>query len=85
METQEPFPRDVAEQGSTRLLGRALIDTFGQGWERGNLDLLMSVYADNVVFVETPFSSALKGVDEVRRYWADTPYHQSEVKRSHLL
>ena len=39
----------------------------------------MSVYAEDVVFVETPFSNSLKGLEEVRRYWADTPYHQSEV------
>jgi ketosteroid isomerase-like protein len=39
----------------------------------------MSVYAEDVIFVETPFSSSLKGREEVRRYWADTPYQQSEV------
>ena len=39
----------------------------------------MSVFAEDVVFVETPFSSSLKGLEEVRRFWADTPYHQSEV------
>src|SRR5918994_4992013 len=79
MEIQESSGRGVAEQGDTRLLGRTRIDTFGQGWERGNLDLLISVYAEDVVFVETPFSNSLKGIEEVRRYWADTPYHQSEV------
>ena len=79
MDSQECSATGAPEQGTTRLLGRTLIDTFGQGWERGNLDLLMSVYADDVVFVETPFSHPLKGAEEVRRYWADTPYHQSEV------
>jgi len=79
MESQESSGRGTAEQGDTRLLGRTLIDTFGQGWERGDLDLLMSVYAEDVIFVETPFSNSLKGREEVRRYWADTPYQQSEV------
>jgi ketosteroid isomerase-like protein len=79
MESEKSSEGGVAEQGATRLLGRTLIDTFGQGWERGNLELLMSVYTEDVVFVETPFSKSLNGVEEVRRYWADTPYHQSEV------
>jgi ketosteroid isomerase-like protein len=79
MEIEESFGGGVTEQGATRLLGRTLIDTFGQGWERGNLELLMSVYTEDVVFVETPFSNSLKGAEEVRRYWADTPYQQSEV------
>ena len=52
---------------------------FGQGLVKGRLDLLMSVYTPDVVFVETPFSEPLRGIDAVRRYWADVPYHQSEV------
>ena len=67
------------EQGVSQVLGRGLIDTFGEGWGRGNLDLLMSVYTPDVVFVETPFSAPLKGSDAVRQYWADVPYSQSEV------
>lgn len=79
METQEHPQTSLNEQGTTRDLGRALIDIFGEGWSRGDLDLLMSVYADEVVFVETPFSDPLRGIEAVRRYWADVPYHQSEV------
>lgn len=39
----------------------------------------MSVYTPDVVFVETPFSEPLKGIDAVRRFWGDAPYTQSEV------
>jgi ketosteroid isomerase-like protein len=63
----------------TRELGRSLIDDFGQGWSRGNVDLLMSVFADDMVFVETPFSEPLRGAESVRRYWLEVPLHQSEV------
>lgn len=63
----------------TRELGRALIDDFGQGWSRGNVDLLMSVFGDEIVFVETPFSEPLRGTESVRRYWLEVPLHQSEV------
>ena len=63
----------------TRLLGRTLVDTFGKGWERGNVELMMSVYAPDAVFIETPFSAPLAGSEAIRGYWAEMPYHQSEV------
>jgi ketosteroid isomerase-like protein len=63
----------------TRELGRSLIDILGQGWSRGNVDLLMSVFAADMVFLETPFSEPLRGAEAVRRYWLEVPLHQSEV------
>jgi len=61
------------------VLGRSLIDIFGQGWARGDPDLLMSVFAPDMVFLETPFSQPLRGAEAVRRYWLEVPLHQSEV------
>lgn len=66
-------------EAETRALGRALIDTFGQGWSGAKVDLLLSVYASEAVFIETPFSSPLRGLEEIGRYWRNVPYHQSEV------
>jgi ketosteroid isomerase-like protein len=63
----------------TRELGRSLIDRFGQGWSRGNVDLLMSVFAGEMGFLGTPFSDPLHGAEAVRRYWREVPLHQSEV------
>ncbi len=63
----------------TRLIGRTLVDTFGKGWERGNVELMMSVYAPDAVFIETPFSAPLAGSEAIRGYWAEMPYNQSEV------
>ena len=63
----------------TRALGRELIDTFGRGWSRARIDDLMSVFTDDAVFLETPFSSPLKGREAVRSYWKDVPYHQTEI------
>lgn len=80
---EECPPEIVAEQGpssdATRALGRTLIDTFGKGWARGNVELLMSVYAPDVVFIETPFSEPLRGTEAVTAYWREVPYNQSEV------
>jgi ketosteroid isomerase-like protein len=65
-----------------RTLGRSLIDTFGMGWSSGNIELLMSVYASDAVFIETPFTSPLRGTDAIRGYWNEVPYNQSEISFS---
>lgn len=62
-----------------RALGRSLIDTFGIGWSTGDIGLLMSVYASDAVFIETPFTPPLRGTDAIRGYWNEVPYHQSEI------
>lgn len=63
----------------TRALGRSLIDTFGTGWSKGSIELLMSVFAPEPVFIETPFSEPHRGEPAVRRFWIEVPLHQSEI------
>src|SRR6266571_3474416 len=41
---------------------RVLIDTFGKGWEQGEVDTICSVFTDDAVFLETPFSSPDRGM-----------------------
>lgn len=60
-------------------LGRNLIDTFGRGWTKLRVDLIASAFAPEAVFLETPFSEPIRGLDGIKKYWADVPYHQSEV------
>lgn len=64
---------------TTAELGRQLIDTFGRGWSKLRVDLIAEVFSSEAVFVETPFSEPIRGLDGIRKYWADVPYHQSEV------
>ena len=64
---------------TTAELGRQLIDTFGRGWSKLRVDLIASAFAPEAVFLETPFSEPLRGVEAIRKYWSDVPYHQSEV------
>ena len=65
--------------GELRQLGRTLVDEFGRGWSKAKVDVMMSVFAPESVFQETPFSEPLRGQDAVRGYWADVPLHQSEI------
>ena len=63
----------------TPRLGRDLIDSFGRGWAKANIELLMSVFAPEAVYIETPFSEPLRGAAAIRRFWAEVPLHQSEI------
>jgi ketosteroid isomerase-like protein len=58
---------------------RALVDTFGGGWERGDVDTICSVFAPDAVFIETPFSAPDRGVTAIRAYWKDIPALQAEI------
>lgn len=63
----------------TRTLGRELMDTLARGWSRARLDTIMSVFAEDAVFLETPFAKPTVGLAEIRKWWADVPYNQSEI------
>jgi ketosteroid isomerase-like protein len=80
MSTEE-LPQTVAPEQAhdTRELGRSLIDTFGKGWAKANVDQLASVFARDAVFLETPFSEPIQGEDAIRRWWLDVPFSQSEI------
>jgi ketosteroid isomerase-like protein len=63
----------------THALGRELMDTLAKGWSRPKLELIMSIFAEDAVFLETPFAQPCSGPAAIRRWWADVPYNQSEI------
>lgn len=73
----DPSPTPVID---TAALGRQLVDTFGKGWAKGDVELLLSVFTADAVFLEAPFSTPAEGSEAIRAYWIETPYHQSEAK-----
>lgn len=62
-----------------RTVASSLAEAFAQGWSRASLDMIMSVFAPEARFIETPFSKPHEGIDTVRDYWRDVPHHQSEI------
>lgn len=62
-----------------RAVARNLTDTLAKGWEKGRIDQIMTVFNDEAVFVETPFSAPLTGVVAIRQWMSDIPYAQSET------
>ena len=75
----DPAPPAASTPVDTRALGRALVDTFGKGWAKGDVPLLMSVFADEAVFIETPFGEPRRGREAILQYWRDVPVHQAEI------
>ncbi|MEZ4455411.1 MAG: nuclear transport factor 2 family protein [Gemmatimonadales bacterium] len=63
-----------------RAVARRLVDAFINAWSRADVAALVGGFSENAVFYETPFSDPMIGTDAIRRYWADVPYHQSEIK-----
>ena len=58
---------------------RELVDAFGKGWVKGDVDAICSVFSDDAVFIETPFSPPDSGLAAIRAYWRDIPLTQAEV------
>ena len=68
------------EAEDTATLGRRLVDSFGQGWQRTDPQALLAVFAPDAVLLESPFGAPLTGIAAIREYWQDLSFHQSEVK-----
>ena len=79
MDIAGPTPTAAQAAPDTRALGRRLVDEFGAGWSRANIDQLVAVFAPEAVFLETPFSEPTRGLEAIRRWWGDVPYSQSEI------
>jgi ketosteroid isomerase-like protein len=63
----------------TREQARDLVDTFARGWSKAQVDTLLSAFAPDAIFIETPFADPLQGNEAIRKYWSDVPYHQAEI------
>jgi ketosteroid isomerase-like protein len=67
------------DYSSMRTTARQLADQLAEGWSKGRPDVMVAVFADQPVFVETPFSTPLTGTDAIRQWASDIPYYQSEA------
>jgi hypothetical protein len=73
--TDSAMPDAAAMRG----IARQLADQLAEGWSKGRPDLMVGVFADDPVFIETPFSMPLTGTDAIRQWASDIPYYQSEA------
>lgn len=69
----------TASADPLRSQARELIDSFARGWAKGQIDLILSVFNTDAVFIETPFAEPMRGSEAIRRYWSEVPANQSEI------
>lgn len=55
------------------------METFGRGWEQGDIDLLLSVFTPDAVYLETPFSREDKGTAAIRKAWEGVRLSHADV------
>ena len=67
--TCRPAVPDWGILGAMNAAYRQLLETFGRGWGAGDVDGILSVFAPDAVFLETPFSEQSVGIDAIRAYW----------------
>jgi ketosteroid isomerase-like protein len=67
------------EASAMREIARQLVDQLAEGWSKGRPDLMVNAFADQAVFIETPFSTPIAGTDAIRQWAGDIPYYQSEA------
>ena len=44
---------------------------YGEAWENGDCELVVSLFSENATYAETPFDTPMVGHDEIRAYWRD--------------
>jgi ketosteroid isomerase-like protein len=57
----------------------SLVSRFGEGWEKGNVDLIADAFTENGVFIAGPFEKPVRGRTAIRAYWRDIPFEQAEI------
>ena len=57
----------------------SLVARFGQGWEKGNADLMAEVFTEDATFQSGPFETPVRGRTAIRDYWRDVPREQAEI------
>ena len=57
----------------------ALIERFGNGWQKLSSKLMAEVFTESAVFVPDSWGAPVTGRAAIEQYWGDIPYEQSEV------
>ncbi|HKQ60753.1 MAG TPA: nuclear transport factor 2 family protein [Candidatus Polarisedimenticolaceae bacterium] len=63
----------------------AWLRAYGFAWEQRDPDAVAPLFTPDVEYRETPFTEPLRGLAELREYWAANTSIQTEVRFSHEL
>jgi len=56
------------------------IDALGRAWETRDADAAAELFTGDATYQENPFDEPLRGREAIRRYWADLPRQQDDIK-----
>ena len=62
-----------------RVVYSGMIEQFGKAWEQGLPDGITEVFAEDAVFLPSPFDEPIRGKEAIAEYWKDIPVEQAEV------
>ncbi len=57
----------------------ALVQQFGNGWEKGSAKHMAEVFAEEATFLPDPWGPPVKGSTAIEGYWENIPLEQSEI------
>jgi ketosteroid isomerase-like protein len=69
----------VADWKELRVTYSGMIERFGKAWEQGKPEEITEIFADDAVFLASPFDEPLSGKAAIAEYWKDIPVEQAEV------
>lgn len=68
---------------SDKLTYANLLAQFASGWNNTDVRQLLEPFAEDAVFVASPFEAPLAGVAAIEAYWRDMAFEQAEVAFRH--
>jgi ketosteroid isomerase-like protein len=70
----------VTTSDQQKAIYAALVEAFGSAWEKGDGAAIAATFAEEGVFVASPFDRPLRGRAAIRDYWKDIPKEQAEIQ-----
>ena len=61
------------------------LETYGRAWIDRDPDAAARLFTEDVTYHETPFDEPARGIEGVRRYWAENTDVQREVRFRHEI
>lgn len=57
----------------------ALLEQFGDGWQKADADAIVASFAEDAVFIPGPFERPVQGAAAIAKYWKDIAFEQAEI------
>lgn len=69
----------------THQLFNSWLETYKKAWETLDAELMVSIFAEDALYFETPFHIPITGKASLFEYWSYAPMYQSQVNFHHEI